>query len=96
MRKKYYAWFTYNDEEYVMRFRIEGSLRWDDKAHCFEDQYYYVRSFGDMVSYAAFDTHPMNLRHRFFCLKITHKEFVRNRSQGVQRKEPLVETIKWD
>lgn len=96
MRKKYYAWFIYGEKEYVMRFRIEGSLQWDSKGRCFVDKDWYVRSFEDMVSYAAFDTHPTNLPHRLFCLKITHDEFKKQRSNGIPRLEPWNETIKWD
>ena len=51
--RKYYGYFVYKDEEYVIMFRIDGSLQWSERFHCFMDKNWYVRSYADMICYAA-------------------------------------------
>ena len=94
--KKYYGLFVYRGEEYVIRFKIDGSLKWDSKHHCFEDAQYYVRSAEDMIYYAAIDTHWSNDKHCGFACLISHDEFVRWRSRGIKRWKPKREILLWD
>ena len=94
--KKYYGFFIYGDKEYVVRFKIDGSLKWDTKFGCFEDKDFYVRSFEDMVAYVLFNTSPVNIKIHFWALKITHQEFIKQRAHGVKRWVPENEIIKWD
>ena len=96
MTRKYYGYFMYNGEEYVIRFKIKGSLQYDKRGRCFEDKDWYVRSIDDVVAMAAFDTHPLNLRHRFFAMLLTHDAFVSARANGVKRWSPRREVIEWD
>jgi hypothetical protein len=91
--KKYYAWFIYNNEEYVIRFRIKGSLQWDEKERCFMDKDWYVRTIKDLVSLAGFDTSYPNNKHLRLALKITHNYFRELRAKGVKRWTPKRETI---
>lgn len=94
--KKYYGYFIYGDREFVIRFKIDGSLQWDQRSRCFVDKDWYVRGIEELISHVAFGTHPSNLHIRFWGLKITHKEFIRQRSNGVKRWIPENEIIKWD
>ena len=96
MTKKYYAWFVYNDEEYVIRFWIKGSLQWDEKARCFMDKDWYVRTIEELVSLAAFDTSYHNNKRLGFVLKISHKYFRELRAEGIKRWTPNREVIVWD
>lgn len=94
--KKYYGYFVYNDEEYVIRFKIDGSLVWSDEYHCFKDDRWYCYSYRDMISYAAFDTHESNVRQLgFTCGLRTRKAFNEQRARGVKRWKPKQEIIKW-
>lgn len=95
--KKYYGYFVYNEEEYVVRFKIDGSLKFDSKARCFVDNQYYVRSIADVIAMAAFDDNSTNMSHRgfgFSCL-ISHDYFVEYRTRGVKRWKPKREIIIW-
>lgn len=94
--KKYYGYFVYKDEEYVIMFRIDGSLQWNDKYRCFMDNRWYVRSYADMICYAALDTNPSNNKSFGFACGLTHKGFKEERARGVKRWKPQVEVIKWD
>lgn len=100
MAKKYYGYFVYDNEEYVIRFRIKGSLSWNPTYRCFEDKDWSVRSAEDMICYAALDAHPVNVNHygntRFWGFLISHEKFKKERARGVKRWNPQVETIKWD
>lgn len=96
--KKYYGYFVYDGEEYVTRFKIDGSLQWNAKAGCFEDKDWYVRSAADVIALAVFDSNPTNLRNHFSCgLLLSHDYFVNERARGVKRWKHLCnEIIKWD
>lgn len=96
MTKKYYAWFVYNNEEYVIRFRIKGSLQWDEKARCFMDKDWYVRTINELVSLAANDINYHNSRSFGAVLKISHKYFRELRAKGIKRWTPQREVIVWD
>ena len=64
MAKKYYAIFWTKDNPntntYAMMFKINGSLIWNPKFHCFQDKDWYVRSVDDVICYAARNTNPSN------------------------------------
>lgn len=92
--KKYYGYFDYKGTEYVIRFRIKGSLQWDEKARCFVDRRLYVRSYEDLIAYAAFDTSPCNIKD-FWACGLTHKGFIEQRSRGVKRWTQETVIIKW-
>lgn len=93
--KKYFAWFVYGDEEYVIRFKIDGSLRYQPKYRCFEDKDWYVRTIDQVVCIAA-DLNWSPVRDHFCCL-IPHKEFVRMRANGVKRwGQDKTFVIHWD
>ena len=93
--KKYYGYFVYNDEEYVIRFKIDGSLKWSAKDRCFIDDHWYVRSIADAICMAAFDSNPMNIKGFGCAFLLTHQDFINERSRGVKRRAPLNETIVW-
>lgn len=98
MTRKYYAYFWLKDDpnDYVMLFRIKGSLQWDSKHRCFEDKDYYVRSIDDMVCYAALDSHPLNSKRYGGAFLISHLTFKEYRSRGIARFEPRRPIIEWD
>ena len=96
MIKKYYGYFVYNGEEYVILFRIKGSLQWDPKAGCFEDKDLYVRSADDMICYAALDRNRANVKAFSFGMLLSHERFKQERARGVKRWTPWVPIIKWD
>ena len=93
--KKYYALFVYNEREYVIQFKIDGSLKYDRKTKCFIDDNYYVRSIADVIAMAALDCHPMNNKHFGFSCLINHDYFVECRARGVKRWKPKREIIIW-
>lgn len=94
--KKYYSIFLYNDETYVIRFKIKGTLEYDKHYRCFIDDKWYVRSVKDVVSMTAFRTHSQNVEGLSdCCFLITKKEFIEYRSQGVKRWTPKMEVIDW-
>lgn len=95
--KKYYGYFVYDEEEYVIRFKIDGSLKFDSKARCFVDNQYYVRSIDDVITMAAFDDNSTNMKHRgfHFSMLLKHDAFVRERALGVKRWKPKREIIIW-
>ena len=95
--KKYYGIFHYNDIPYVIRFKIKGSLAFDEQQRCFIDKKWYVRSSREIICTAAFDTHPLNMRNfSCCCWLISHDEFVQHRANGVKRWKPKREIIDWD
>lgn len=93
--KKYYGYFVYNDEEYVIRFKIDGSLRWREKERCFIDDHWYVRSIADVICMAAFDSNPMNIKGFWCAFLLTHQDFIKERARGVKRWKPEREIIVW-
>lgn len=93
--KKYYALFVYNEKEYVVRFKIDGSLKYDKKTKCFIDDRYYVRSIADVIAMAALDSHPMNDKHFGFSCLLSHDYFVEYRARGIERWTPKREVIEW-
>lgn len=93
--KKYYGYFVYNEEEYVIRFKIDGSLKFDSKAKCFIDDQYYVRSIADVIAMAAFDSNSINIKQLGLSVLLKHNAFVRERARGVKRWEPKREIIVW-
>ena len=93
--KKYYGYFIYNDEEYVIRFKIDGNLQWSEKDHCFIDDQWYVRTYKDLIAYAAIDNHWINDKRFGTALGLTHDQFVRFRAKGIRRWNPKREIIKW-
>ena len=94
--KKYYGIFLYNDETYVIRFKIKGTLEYDEQHRCFIDDKWYVRSFMDILSMAAFGSHSSNVKGlSCCCFKITKDDFIEYRSQGIKRWIPAKEIINW-
>lgn len=93
--KKYYARFLYNGEEYVIRFKIKGSLKFDLKQRCFIDKDYYIRSIDDIISMAALYTSPLNCKAFQGGYLLKHQQFVEARSSGIKRWKPAVEIINW-
>ncbi len=93
--KKYYGYFVYNDEEYVIRFKIDGSLKWNAKYRCFMDDHMRVRSVADVICMAAFDTNPRNIKSFRCAFLITHQYFINERARGVKRQTPWNDTIIW-
>ena len=96
MTKKYYAWFTYDGEQYVIRFRVKGSLQYQKKEGTFIDKELYVRSVRDIVSFSALDTSWVNDSSFGYAILLTHKHFRDQRAQGVKRWTPKREVINWD
>lgn len=93
MTKKYYARFHYNyGNEYVVMFKIHGSLMWDKRHDCFIDKDIYVRSIEEVLS-MALDRSSVDFQ--LACL-IDHKSFVELRAHGVKRWPGLATTIIWD
>ena len=93
--KKYYGYFVYNGEQYVIRFKIKGSLIWSARDKCFIDDQYYVRSSPDMICLAALDSNPMNERLFRCAFLIDHDYFVELRARGIKRWRQR-ETIIWN
>ena len=94
--KKYYGYFIYDNEEYVIRFKIDGSLQYDREHKCFEDRDWYIRSIGDVIAMAAMDNSPVNDKRFGLAILLDHKRFVEYRSKGIKRWRPIREVIKWD
>ena len=94
--KKYYAYFTRQDngQEYVVRFKIKGSLRYDYKGRCFVDKDYYVRSVIDVVN-ILLQRNKLGFKTDF-ALILDHNYFVECRASGTERFEVDNEVIKWD
>lgn len=92
--KKYYGYFRFDDQEYVIRFRINGSLQWDDRFHCFKDKDWYCRSYEELICSAVYNTHPINLGDRFSAMGLSHKGFVDARAHGYKRYPDVI--IDWD
>lgn len=93
--KKYYGYFVYNNKEYVIRFKIDGSLKWSAKDRCFIDDQWYVRSVDDVICMVAFHTSPMNLKAFSYALLLTHQTFINERARGVKRWKPEQEILIW-
>lgn len=93
--KKYYGYFVYNNEEYVIRFKIDGSLKWSAKDRCFIDDHWYVRSIADVICMAAFDSNPMNIKGFGGAFLLTHQSFINERARGVKRWKSEREIIIW-
>ena len=98
--KKYYGYFIYDDEEYVIRFKIDGSLTYRRDYPwfgCFVDKEGYVKSAWELIGYAALDGHPSNdKRFGSFSLLLDHQRFVEERANGIKRWIPKREVILWD
>lgn len=93
MTKKYYAWFHYNHgNEYVVMFKIHGSLMLDKRCDCFIDKDIYVRSIEQVLAMAL---DRCSLDFQAACL-IDHERFTELRSRGVERWPGEVTTIMWD
>lgn len=98
--KKYYAYFIYNDEEYVIRFKIKGSLK-RGRLFGFIDKDGYTRTEADIICLAAFNDNLFNIQANepflaFHACFLTHDQFVDYRSKGVKRWKPKNEIIFWD
>ena len=96
MARKYYAYFVYGGEEYVMRFKIAGTLQYRKKERCFIDREWYVRTISDVVAYAARDTNPHNDKRFGFCMLIPQKTYMQERAKGTKRWIPENKVIRWD
>lgn len=96
--KKYWAWFVYNHETYLIMFRVKGSLQYVHKHHAFVDKDFYVRSVGEVIAMAAIDTHPLNDEkfNEHICGLISHDIFRDYRGRGYKRWEPKRPVIEWD
>ena len=92
--KNYYGWFIYNDTEYVIHFKIKGSLRWHNKHRCFQDSQWYVRTFEELLWYAAFDRSPQN-SSEVCCCRITYKQFNEYLKNGIKNWKPERKIIVW-
>lgn len=93
--KKYYGYFVYHGTEYVIRFKIDGSLRQSEGDLVFRDKDGYIRSCVDLIAHVAFNTNSVNLKG-FFGMIITHENFIQMRTRGIKRWIPENEVIKWD
>ena len=93
--KQYYAYYVYNNVDYIIKFKISGSLVYRPKLDCFMDDEYYVRSIDDVVAMAAFDNHRLNIKGFSFGVLISREEFERYRSEGVYVKKPENRIIQW-
>lgn len=96
--KKYYAYFIYDGMEFVIRFKVDGSLHYDRRYNAFIDRNYYVRSVPEIVCLAAIDKH-YSINDKYFsgaCFMLTHDEFINFRKKGYQRWMPMHEKILWD
>ena len=94
--KKYYGYMVYGDNEYVIRFKIDGSLHWKPSEKAFVDKDWYVRSAEDIIYLAACDGNPINNTRFHYGMLISHDYFVELRAEGITRWKPLREIIKWD
>lgn len=95
--KKYYGYFVYNGEPYVIRFKVDGNLRWDGCDREFIGKYFYIWSSLAVIAMAALDTHFINdKRLGSIGLLCSHKDFKQYRANGVKRWTPKKEVIKWD
>ena len=94
--KKYYGYFVYDGEEYVIRFKLKGSLQWSERFHCFMDKDWYTRSYSDLICYAALDRHPLNDKAFECAYGLSHEGFRQQRARGVKRWNPKIEIIEWD
>lgn len=94
--KKYYVYFTdqYTGDEYVMRFKIRGSLRYDYQARCFIDKDIYTRSTKDLVNMLLSDNYCGYRAD--FALLLDHDRFVECRASGIERFWVPDEIIDWD
>lgn len=95
--RKYYGYFIFDEHEYVIRFKIDGSLRWHGGGYgsCFMDDEMYVRSAKDVILLAALRTNSMNCKHCTCAYLISHDDFRRYRAQGIKRFEPWNPIIHW-
>lgn len=93
--KKYYGYFVYDDREYVIRFKIKGSLEWDSKAGCFIDDRWYTWSITEVIA-LVIGHNPISLKAFSCAFLLTHEEFVEERARGVIRWVPKKEIIDWD
>ena len=94
--KKYYGLLYIKGIPYVIRFRIKGSLAYDEYYRAFIDKDWYVRSVEDIIFLAAFDTNAMNMnRDHYRAFLISKEEFIRYRIEGIQRWEPMRAVIDW-
>lgn len=94
--KSYYAYFIYNNEEYVIKFKIKGSLQYSRKDRVFVDRKYYVRSIAEVICLAALGSNPLNTRGFGISYLISWDEFDNKLAQGVKRWMPQQEVISWD
>ena len=94
----YYGYFTLDDKEYVIRFKVKGSLQWDDRYHCFKDKDWYVRTYEQLIAHAAGirDEYNLRLNGRFWAIGLTKEGFIDQRARGVPRWNKGTPIIKWD
>jgi len=94
--KKYYGYFIYDDEEYVIRFKIGGSLKYKPKQKCFEDRDWYVRAISDVIAMAAIDNHPINDKRFGLGILLSQKKYAEYRARGIKKWTPKQKVIIWD
>ena len=94
--KAYYGCFIYNNKEYVIKFKIAGSLHYSERDRAFIDEKYYVRSVDEVICMAAFDSHPLNIKGFGIAYLISWDEYDNKLANGVKRWTYGQEYIKWD
>ena len=93
--EEYYAYYVYNNVDYITNFKISGSLVYSPKLGCFVDEEYYTRSMDDVIAMAVFSNHRLNIKGFSFGVLISREEFERYRSEGVYVKKPENKIIQW-
>lgn len=93
--KKYYGYFIYNDEQYVIRFKVSENLKWVSEKGYFSDFKGGACTFDYLANRAAYPLYKYGYMFSS-CFKISHKDFIDALSNGVKRWKPNEEIIVWD
>lgn len=94
--RSYYGVFYYNNEEYVIKFKIAGSLAFSTRSRAFIDRMFYVRSVPEVICLAALDTNPQNDKSFRSAYLISWDDYDNRLSNGAKKWTPKREIINWD
>ena len=93
---KYYAYFIYKNEEYVIQLKVNESLKWNAGFYCFIDNQRYIYSLDEIVCKHAFGKSTLyKIEELSFIHMITRKDFIEQQIfHGVKQWKPKQKDIR--
>lgn len=93
---KYYGYFSHGPEEYVIKFRVRGPLKWNPAEYRFEDSEKNTYSAGEIMAQVAFGCGTANGKTLEHAHLLTYEEYVDKRKYGAKRWKPCHDVIEWE